>query len=85
MWPVKFGIILIRLEILILENADFQFPPKERITPNHLFKTSTLPLDLSGVGVPSNPDTYLASRQSKLARQSNMASSTKQMQMVASV
>jgi hypothetical protein len=67
-----------------LENAGFQLPQKERITPTRLFNTSALPLDLSGVDVPANPDFYPSSKQSKSTRRSATAPSTKQMQMVAS-
>jgi hypothetical protein len=67
-----------------LENAGFQLPQKEWITPTRLFNTSVPPLDLSGVDVSANPDSYPSSRQSKSTRQSPTASSTKQMQMVES-
>jgi hypothetical protein len=75
---------LTRPEILKLENVGFQLPKKERITLTPLFNTSVLPFDLSGVDVPSNPDFYPSSRQSKTTRQSATAPSTKQMQMMAS-
>lgn len=83
-WPVKIGTNLTRPEILKLENAGFQLPQKERIAPTRLFNSSAPPLDLSRVVVPSNPDSYPSSRQSKTTRRSATAPSTKQMQMVAS-
>jgi hypothetical protein len=45
-----------------LENAGFQLPQKKRITPTRLFNTSTPPLDLSGVDVYANPDSYPSSK-----------------------
>ena len=83
-WPVKLGTNLTRPEILKLENAGFQLPQKERITPTRLLNTSAPPLDLSGVDVPTNPDSYPSSRQSKATRRSAIAPSAKQMQIVAS-
>jgi hypothetical protein len=76
LWPVKIGTNLTRPEILKLENAGFQLPQKERITPR-LFNTSVTPLDLSGVDVPANPNSYPSSRQSKSTRRSATAPSTK--------
>ena len=84
MWPIKLGTNLTRLEILKLENASYRLPPKKYITPTRLFNTYALPLNLSGVDVPPNLDSYPTSSQSKLTRQSNIAPSRKQMQMVAS-
>jgi hypothetical protein len=69
---------------LKLVNAGFLLAQKERITSTRLFNTSAHPLDLSGVNVPANPDSYLLSKQSKFTRRSATASSRKQMQMVAS-
>ena len=43
-WPVKIGTNLTRSEIVKLENAGFQLPQKERITPTRLFNTSAPPL-----------------------------------------
>jgi hypothetical protein len=83
-WPVKLGTNLTRLEIINLENAGFQLPEKERITPTRLFNNSAPPLDLSDVDVPPNPDFYPISRQSKSTRRSTHVPSAKQMQMVAS-
>jgi hypothetical protein len=85
MWPVNLGTNLTHLEIPKIENVGFQLPKKECITPICLFNTFALPVDLSGVDVLANPDSYPSSRQSKTTRQSATASSTKQMHMVASV
>jgi hypothetical protein len=67
-----------------LENTGFQLPQKERITPIRLFNTSAPSLNLSGVDVLTNPDSYPSSRQSKSTRRSATAPSTEQMQIVAS-
>ena len=83
-WPVKVGTKLTRQEIDMLENAGFQLPQKERITPTHLFNTSAPPIDLSGVPVPSNPDSYPSVRKSKTVRRSTNQPSSKQMQVVGS-
>jgi hypothetical protein len=83
-WLVKIGTNLTRSEIVKLENVGFQLPQKERIAPTRIFNTAAPPLDLSGVDVPANPDSYSSSRQSKTTRRSATAPSTKQMQMVAS-
>ena len=82
-WPVKIGTDLIRPEIVKFKFAGFQLPQKEHITLTHLFNTSALPLDLSGIVDPANPDSYPSSRQSKTTRRSATTPSTKQMQMVA--
>jgi hypothetical protein len=42
-WPVKIGTNLTRPEIVKLENAGFQLPQKERITPTRLFNTTAPP------------------------------------------
>jgi hypothetical protein len=60
--PVKLGTNLTNPEILKLENVGFQLLKKERITPTRLFNTSAPPLDLSGVDVLANPDSYPSSR-----------------------
>jgi hypothetical protein len=82
-WLVKLGTNLTRPEILKLENVGFQLAQKERIMPI-FFYTSALSLNLSGVDVPANPNSYPSSKQSKSTRRSTTAPSTKQMQMVAS-
>ena len=41
-WPVKVGTNLTRSKIFALENAGFQLPPKERITPTRLDSSPTL-------------------------------------------
>ena len=71
-------------EILNLENAEFQLPKNKRITSTRLFNSSAPPLDLFGVDVPANPDSYPSSRQFKTTKQSATAPSTKQMQVLAS-
>jgi hypothetical protein len=83
-WPMKIGTNLTRSEIFALENAGFQLPPKERITPTRLFTNSATPLDVSRIHVPENPDSIPTTRLSKLVRQFSSAPSTKQRQMVAS-
>ena len=82
-WPTKIGTNLTRAEILKLENGRFQRPQKARITPTRLFNTSAPPLDLFGVDVPANSDSYPSSRQSKAMRRYATAPSTKQIKMVA--
>jgi hypothetical protein len=69
--------------IVKLENAGFQLPKKKRITSTRLFNISALPLNLSGVDIPANPDSCPSSMQSKTSRRSATAPSTKQIQMVA--
>ena len=54
-WPVKVGTNLTRQEIFNLENAGFQLPPKERITPTRLFTNSAPPLDMSQIRIPDSP------------------------------
>jgi hypothetical protein len=83
-WPVKIGTNLTRSEIFALENAGFQLPPKERITPTRLFTNSAPPLDMSRFRVPEYPDFVPTTRLSKLVRRSSSAPSIKQRQMVAS-
>jgi MFS superfamily sulfate permease-like transporter len=83
-WPVKIGTNLTHPEIVKLENAGFLLPQKERITSTRLFNISAPSLDLSGVDVIANPDSYHSSRQSKTTIRSATVPSTKQMQMVAS-
>ena len=56
----------------------------ERITPTRLFNTSSPPIDLCGILVPSNLDTYSSVRKSKLVRWSKNQPSSKQMQVVGS-
>ena len=84
-WPVKIGTNLTRSEIFALDNASFQLPPKERITPTRLFTNSVPPLDMSKIRVREHPDFIPPTRLSKVVRRSNNAPSAKQMQMVASV
>ena len=84
-WPVNIGTNLTRSEIFALENAGFQLPPKERITPSRLFTNSATPLDMSRIRVPENPDSIPTTRLSKLVRLSSSYPSAKQRQMVASV
>ena len=81
---MKIGTNLIRSEIFALENACFQLPPKERITPSRLFTNSATPLDMSRIRVPENPDFIPTTRLSKLVRRSSSTPSAKQRQMVAS-
>jgi hypothetical protein len=83
-WPIKIGTNLTRPKIVKLENAGFQLLQKERITSTRLFNTTAPPLDLSGVDVPTNPNSYPSSKQSKTTKRFATAPSTKQMQMVAS-
>jgi hypothetical protein len=83
-WPVKIGTNLTRSEIFALENAGFQLPPKEHITPTRLFTNSAPPLDMSRFRVPENLDFIPTTRLSKLVRRSSSAPSAKQKQMVAS-
>ena len=83
-WPVKIGTSLTHSEIFALENACFQLPPKERITPTQLFTNTAPSLDMSQIYVPKHPDFIHPTRLSKLVRRSSSAPSAKQMQMVAS-
>ena len=83
-WPVKIGTNLTRSEIFAFENAGFQLPPKERITPTRLFTNSAPPLDMSQIRVHGNHDLIPPTRLSKLVRRSNNAHSAKHRQMVAS-
>ena len=83
-WPVKLGTNLTRLEIFALENAGFQLPPKERITPTRLFTNSAPPLDMSRIRIPDDLDSIPTRRLSKAIRRSNSTPSAKQRQMVAS-
>ena len=64
-WSVKIGTNLTHTEIVALENAGFQLPQRERITPNRLFTNSASPLDLSTLQVPKNPQQYSGTRKSK--------------------
>jgi hypothetical protein len=82
--PVKLGTNLTRPKILKLENVGFQLPKKNNITPTSLFNTSTFPLELSGVDVLANPDSYFSSRQSKTTKRFATAPPIKQMQIVVS-
>jgi hypothetical protein len=84
-WPVKIGTNLTHSEIFAFENACFQLPLKERITPTRLFTTSATPLDMSRIRIPENPDFIPTTRLSKLVRRSSNAPSAKQRQLVASV
>ena len=84
-WPVKIGTNLTRSEIFALENAGFQLPPKERITPTRLFTNSAPPLDMSRIHILEHPDFIPATRLSKVVRRSSSAASAKQRQMVAFV
>ena len=83
-WPVKIGTNLTRSKIFALENAGFQLPPKERITPTRLFTNSALPLDMSGIRIPDNPDFIPPTRLCKVVQRSSSVPSAKHRQMVAS-
>jgi hypothetical protein len=83
-WPVKIGTNLTRSEIFALENACFQLPPKERITPTRLFTNFATPLDMSRIRIPDHPNFIPPTRLSKLVRRSSSAPLAKQRQMVAS-
>jgi hypothetical protein len=76
-WPVKIGTNLIRSEIFALEDACFQLPPKERITPTRLFTNFAPPLDMSRIRVPEHPDFIPPTRLSKVVWQSSSAPSAK--------
>jgi hypothetical protein len=84
-WPVKIGTNLTRSEIFALQNAGFQLPPKERITPIRLFTNSATPLDMSRTRVSDHPGFIPPTRLSKLVRRSSSAHLAKQREMVASV
>ena len=75
------NLTLVEILLNLLENAGFQLPQKECITPTRHFNTSAPPLDLSGVDVPANPNSYPSSKQSKSTRRSATAPLTKQMHM----
>jgi hypothetical protein len=83
-WPVMVGTKLTRSEIMALENAGFQLPPKERVTPTRLFNNSAHPLDLSRVRIPDNPDYIPPTRKSKATRRSGTGPSIKHKQNVGS-
>ena len=83
-WPVKVGTKLSHQEIDMLKNADFQLPQKEHITPTRLFNISAPPIDLSGVPVPLNLDSYPSVKKSKTVRRSTNQPLSKQMQVVGS-
>ena len=83
-WPVKIGTKLTRQEIDMLENAGFQLPQKECITPTRLFNTSAPPIDLSSIPIPLNPDSYSSVRKSKTVQRSTNQPSSKQMQVFGS-
>jgi hypothetical protein len=83
-WPVKIGTNLTRSEIFALDNAGFQLPPKERITPPRLFTNSATPLHMFRIRVPEHPDFIPPTRLSKFVRRSSNAPSVKQRQMAAS-
>ena len=78
-WPVKIGTNLSDTEIVALENAGFQLPQREHITPNWLFSNSASPLDLSTLQVPKNPQQYPGTRKSKSIRLSNSGPSSRQL------
>ena len=61
-WPVKIGTNLTHSEIVVLENAGFQLPQRERITLNRLFSNFALHVDLFTLQVPENPQQYLGTR-----------------------
>ena len=76
--PVKIGTNLTRSGIVALENARFQLPQKERVPLNRSFNNFALPVDLSSLQVPENPDHFPKTRKSKCVRQSNIGPSSKQ-------
>jgi hypothetical protein len=85
MWPIKLDTSFTRLKILKLKNAGFQLPKKERITPTRIFNTFAPLVDIFGVDVSANPNSYPSSKQSKITRRFATTLSTKQqMQMVVS-
>jgi hypothetical protein len=83
-WPVMLGTKLTCPEIVALENAGFQLPSKERVTPTRFFKNSAPPLDLSRVGIPENPNYIPSRRKSKATRYSGTGPSTKRRENVGS-
>lgn len=84
-WPVKLGTKLNDNEIMKLEDAGFQLPQKERLTPTRLFNNAAPPLDLSAVDVPLNPDRPPHdSRKGKEIRRHERGPTAKHLQNVAS-
>ena len=76
-WPVKIETNLTRSKIEALENARFQLPQRELVTPSQLFGNSTLPMDFSTLQVLENPDQYPETQKSKSVQRSNSGPSSK--------
>lgn len=62
-----------------MENAGFQLPQKERVTPSRLFNDAVLSNDLSGIPIPENADVYPKARKSKTCQRSAAGPSSKQL------
>ena len=78
-WPVKIGTNLTHTEIVAIENAGFQLPQRECITPSQLFTNSASPLDLSTLQVPETPQQYPRTRKSKSIQRSSSGPSSRQL------
>ena len=67
-WPVKLGTNLKLTEILALEAAGFQLPPKKPVSPRRLFSSAPPPANLSSVPVPADADRYPGKRDGKMVK-----------------
>ena len=83
-WPVKVGTKLTRQEIGHARECRFPTPTERAHYSNSPFQHLRSSYDLSGVPIPSNPDSYPSVRKSKTVRQSANQPSSKQMQVVGS-
>jgi hypothetical protein len=73
-WPVMLGTNLTKAEILALEDAGFQLPQLQEMSPRRLFGDARLPLDMSSYPTPSDPDHYSTKRLGKLIRRTKKPS-----------
>jgi hypothetical protein len=77
-WLVKIGTNLSRKEILDLEQAGFQLPQRNVISPRRLFGMEELPSDLSSYPIPTSPEEHPKIRSGKKIRRIKNAPTTKQ-------
>lgn len=70
-WPIQIGTNLSREEVLALEDAGFQLEQRKALSPRNLFRTiPNLPILLSEIHIPENPDSHAPTRYGKVVRRS---------------
>ena len=67
-WPVKLGTNLKLTEILALEAAGFQLPPKKPVSPRRLFSSAPPPANLASLPIPAEADRYPGKRDGRMVK-----------------